>query len=392
MDDGRVGVYLHVPFCERVCPYCDFAVVAVGRLAAAREDRYVAALLAELAGRRGLFEGRPLASVYLGGGTPSLLRPDSVARLVAGVRAAFPEAEAGLEVTLEVNPSRLERERLPGFRDAGVTRLSVGVQSFDDRSLKVLGRAHRADEARATLEAVAEAGFRDVSLDLIFGLPGQRLADVERDVAEAVGWAPGHVSAYELTVEADTPYATAVARGQLVRPAEDDVLAMMDAVGEGLAAAGLHAYEISSYARPGRESVHNRRYWQRRAVLGLGLGAWSCEPPRPGAEHGARRVNPRGLDAYLARVESGRPAAEAPPEVLDAATARSEAAFLALRTARGLDAAGFAAEFGLRPRDLYAEAIDELRAAGLLQEDASGDLRLTPQGRRLSDSVFERFV
>lgn len=391
MDDGRVGVYVHVPFCERVCPYCDFAVVAARRLAVEAEERYVAALLRELDGRRELFAGRGLASLYLGGGTPSLLRPESVARIVDGVGAAF-EPEGALEVTLEVNPSTLERARLPGFRAAGVNRLSVGVQSFDDRALKVLGRAHRAEEARASLAAAREAGFENLSLDLIFGVPGQGRAEVARDVAEAASFGPTHVSAYELTVEAGTPYATGVARGTLTPPGDEDVLAMMDAVGEGLAAAGLPAYEISSYARPGFESVHNRRYWERTPVLGLGMGAWSWEPPRPDARFGARRANPRRLEVYLERVESGKPAAEAPLEVPDESTARSEAAFLALRTRRGLDASGFAAEFGRRPRQVYGGAIDELREAGLLEEDREGDLRLTPKGRRLSDTVFERFV
>jgi oxygen-independent coproporphyrinogen-3 oxidase len=392
MDDGCVGVYVHVPFCERICPYCDFAVVAARRLAPEVEARYVAALLGELAQRQALFAGRRLASLYLGGGTPALLTPESLARIVDAVRAAFPAGDAALELTLEVNPSSVERGRLPGFRAAGVSRLSLGVQSFDDRTLKVLGRAHRADASRAALAAAREAGFENVSLDLLFGVPGQGLAAVERDVAEAARFTPAHVSVYELTVEEGTPYATGVARGQLVKPAEDETLAMMEAVRAGLGAAGLEPYELSSYARPGFESVHNRRYWERRAVLGLGMGAWSCEPARPGAAFGARRVNPRSLAAYLERVEAGRPAAEAPAEVLDAATARGEAAFLALRTRRGLEAAGFAAEFGRAPRELYGAAIDELRRAGLLEENVVGDLRLTPEGRRLSDTVFERFV
>jgi oxygen-independent coproporphyrinogen-3 oxidase len=390
-SDRTVGLYLHVPFCERICPYCDFAVVAARPLGAPAEERYVAALLAELERRRPDFGGRTLASVYLGGGTPSLLRPASVARLVAAARAAFAPREE-VEVTLEVNPSTLERERLPGFLAAGVTRLSVGVQSFDDAVLKRLGRAHRADEARRTLEAARRAGFGNLSLDLIFGVPGQDRAALRRDLAELVGFAPEHVSAYALTVEAGTPYALAAARGSLALPAEDESAAMMEDVGEALERAGLARYEISSFARPGFESRHNRRYWEREPVLGLGVGAVSSEPAGEGAPFGLRRRNPRDLAAYLERVEAGRTAADEPPELLDARTARAEAAFLALRTRAGLDARRFAAEFGASPRDVFGAAIAELTRAGLLEEGEEGDLRLTPRGVMIADTVSEQFV
>jgi len=395
MDDGRVGVYLHVPFCERVCPYCDFAVVPARPLAPEQERAYVDALLAELGLRARDFAGpdgapRPLASLYFGGGTPSLLTPASVARLVAAVRAAFPAA-GDVETTLEVNPSTVERARLPGFRDAGVNRLSIGVQSFDDDTLKRLGRAHRADEARATLAAARAAGFDDVSLDLIVAAPGQRLAALERDLDEALAFAPEHVSAYQLTIEPGTPFERAAARGQLALADEEEAVAMLERLVERLAAAGLERYEISSFARPGRTSRHNRRYWERRPVLGLGVGAWSSDPPSPEAPHGARRANPRSLAAYLERVAAGVPPTEV-HERLDPATARGEAAFLALRTMRGLDAAAFAAEFGAAPRAFWPDAIDEAVAAGWLVESPCGDLRLSAAGVLLSDSLFERFV
>jgi oxygen-independent coproporphyrinogen-3 oxidase len=388
MRDRDVGVYLHVPFCERVCPYCDFAVVAARSLARDREDRYVDALLAELARRRDDFGDRRLASLYLGGGTPSLLRPDSVERLREAVFRAFAPGD-DVEVTLELNPSTVERERLPGFRAAGVNRLSVGVQSFDDPTLKRLGRAHRAGEAHRTLEACRAAGFAELSLDLIFAAPGQTLAALERDLTAVLDFAPEHVSAYELTLEPGTPFAAAAARGRLARPDEDALLAMMELVERRLTAAGYERYELSSYARSGHRARHNRRYWERRPVLGLGLGAFSTDPPGPGRPHGSRRSNPRELPRYLAAVAAG-----APPhvEVLGPDVARGEAVFLALRTARGLDAAAFADEFGESPRGFFADPIGELVAAGLLDEDPSGDLRLTGPGRRLSDRVFEHFV
>ncbi len=393
MRDASVGVYVHVPYCERVCPYCDFAVVAARRLAAAREERFVAALQAELAARAPAFADLGLASLYLGGGTPSLLRPESLARLVEAVRGAFAAAPgAAVEVTLEVNPSTLERSRLPAFRGAGVTRVSVGIQSFDDGALRRLGRAHRAEEGCATLAACRAAGFANLSLDLLFAAPGQDKAVLERDLARVRAFAPEHVSAYELSFEPATPFGRAAARGRLAPAPEELAAEMIETVEARLGDAGFERYEISSYAKPGFESVHNRRYWERRPVLALGPGAASLDPTAPETPFGVRRTNVRTEAEYLARIESGRAADAAPPEALDARTARGEAAFLALRTGRGLAADPFAAEFGGPPRAFFAEPIDRLVAAGLVVEAPAGDLQLTARGRILSDSVFAEFV
>ncbi|MGH0037109.1 MAG: radical SAM family heme chaperone HemW [Myxococcota bacterium] len=399
--DPSVGVYVHVPFCERVCPYCDFAVVAARPLHAETEARYVAALGAELEARRPVFAGRRLASLYLGGGTPSLLEAGSVAGLVQAVRRAFPDDAADaretddagepVEITLEANPGTTERERLPAFREAGVNRLSLGIQSFDDGQLKRLGRAHRAEEGLRSFAAARAAGFGNVSVDLIFAGPGARDATLEADLDQIERLAPEHVSVYELTVEAGTPFALAAARGQLERPDEEAVARAMERIEERLGAAGYERYEISSYARPGFASRHNRRYWQRRPVLGLGVGAWSTDPARAEAPHGERRGNTRGLADYLGRIEAGEPAA-AQHERLDARTARGEAMFLGLRQAAGVDAAAFAAEFGAPPRRFFAAEIDSLVELGLLVEDPRGHLRLSARGRPLSDGVFEHFV
>jgi oxygen-independent coproporphyrinogen-3 oxidase len=389
--DSSVGVYVHVPFCERVCPYCDFAVVRARRLAEATQDAYVDALLRELDARAGDFAGLELGSLYLGGGTPSLLRPDAVGRIVRAVSRRF-AAGREVEITLELNPSSVERQRIPGFRDAGVTRVSVGIQSFDDAVLKRLGRAHRAQESWATLRALRAAGFDNVSIDLIYAAPQQSRAQLVRDLEQGIAFGPEHVSVYELTIEPETPFALAASRGQLALPDESDAARMYEMIHEKLGAAGYVAYELSSHARPGFESAHNRRYWERRPVLGLGVGAWSSEPATPEAPHGARRANVRDLPSYLERVGAGRSAAAQEVEVLGEATARGEAAFLALRTARGLEAARFAQEFGAPPRRFFAPQIEALLDAGLLAEAAEGDLRLTPRGRLLSDSVFERFV
>ncbi len=387
--DSSLGVYLHVPFCERICPYCDFAVVRASRGDAAGPAAYVDAVLRELEARRGSYRDRRLESLYLGGGTPALLPVDAVARLVAAVRDTF--AGDPVEVTLEANPSTLERERLAGFRRAGVNRLSLGIQSFDDAVLHRLGRAHRAEAGRETLRAARAAGFDNLSLDLIFAAPGQRLADVERDLAEATAFEPEHVSAYQLTVEEGTPFALAAARGQLALADEDESARMFERVAERLEEAGLYRYEISSHARPGREARHNRRYWERRPVLGLGMGAWSTEAQSPAAPHGARRANVRDLGRYLASA-GGPGGCEARLEPIEAATARGEAMFLALRTRQGLSAERFRAEFGAPPRAFFGDAIAELTAAALLAETDDGSLRLTPRGILLSDTVAAHFV
>jgi oxygen-independent coproporphyrinogen-3 oxidase len=385
MDD--LGVYLHVPFCERICPYCDFAVVAARALGREAEERYVTALLAELAARRRDFAGRALVTVYLGGGTPSLLSPQSVGALLDAVRSAFPGEPA--EVTLEINPSTLERERLPGFRAAGIDRVSVGIQSFDDTTLRRLGRAHRAREGERTLAACRAAGFARLSLDLIAAAPDQDLAAFDRDLSAAIAAGPDHISVYELTLEPGTPFARAAERGRLATADEETAARMLERAEERLAAAGYRRYEISSYALPGREALHNQRYWQRRPVLGLGMGAVSNDPPSADYPHGVRRTNPRTLDAYLA-VAAGAQRAEV--EALEPRIARGEAVFLALRTSVGLDAERFAAEFGAPPRAFFAAAIGALSAQGLLEEADTGRLSLTPRGRMLADTVFAHFV
>lgn len=392
-DEGDVGVYLHVPFCERVCPYCDFAVVG-GSLTAATEARYVAALCAELERRIGDFADRRLASIYFGGGTPSLLSPESVACLIDAVHAAVARPQSpgdAVEVSLEVNPSTLERGRLPGFRQAGVNRLSIGVQSFDDLVLKRLGRAHRAVEARRTFEHARASGFENLSLDLIFAAPGQTLESLGRDLDWIADLSPEHVSTYELVVEAGTPFATADARGQLARASVDEGAAMVERIDERLAAQGVPRYELTNYAKPGSESVHNRRYWERAPVLGLGMGAWSSDPPTRAAPHGSRSRNARQLAVYLDCIEAHRPAADQ-VELLEEATARGEAIFLGLRCTEGLPAARFERWFGSPPRAWFGAEIERLASAGLLIESADGDLRLSERGRMLCDEVSQAFV
>ncbi len=333
--------------------------------------------------------------MYLGGGTPSLFRPESIHRLVEAVRDAFttgPGSEdAEIETTLELNPSTVEQARLPGFLEAGVNRLSIGIQSFDDLQLKRLGRAHRAPAARSTLAAARAAGFDNLSLDLIFAGPEQSLADLDRDLGELIEWAPEHVSTYELTYEPDTPFGRALADGRLNACDEDRAAEMIGRIEARLAGAGYERYEISSYARPGRRARHNARYWQRQAVLGLGLGAHSTEARSAVHPHGARRANPRSLEAWRAALDAdASDVGELEPLCVE--TARGEAVFLALRQREGLEAALFKAEFGALPRAFFADEIDRVVGRGWLIEDTNGDLRLSDSGRLLADSVAAEFV
>lgn len=394
-DDGRVGIYLHLPFCERICPYCDFAVVLAPTLESETEARYVEALCMELAARRSDFGGRALASVYFGGGTPSLFQPESIHKLLEAIRQAFPHSESTgeLETTLELNPSTVEQARLGGFRAAGINRLSIGVQSFDDLQLKRLGRAHRAAVARQTWVAARAAGFDNLSIDLIFAGPSQSRTDLDRDLDELLRWEPEHVSTYELTFEPETPFGRALAAGKMQACDEDRAAEMILQIESRLEAAGFERYEISNYARPGAHSRHNARYWQRQAVLGLGMGAHSTEVRSPDHPHGARRANSRRLDEWLRKVEAS-PGQAGVEETLSAATARGEAVFLALRQRSGLSARAFEAEFGGPPRDFFEAEIDAMRSRGWLSEGepAAGDLRLTSAGRLMADTVAVEFV
>ena len=381
MDPGTsaadLGVYVHVPFCEHVCPYCDFAVVPVGRLGAPDEDAWAAGVLAEWERWRGPLAGRRVASVYFGGGTPSLVGAKSLERvlaaLAAGLRFESPE------ITVELNPGQLELARVPELRALGVTRLSVGLQSTDDTVLRRLGRAHRADEALRGLDACLVAGFTSLSVDLIYGAPGQTSELVLRDVERVVERGAPHVSAYALTLEPETPFARAARAGQLELPDEDAVLEMSLGLRARLAAAGLEQYEISSYARRGHRSRHNQRYWTRAEVLGLGPSAASFVD-------GRRLRNARGFADWRAALARGElPAVEDEPVSED--EARREHLYLGLRRLAGVSRADFQRRFGAGPEAFFADELAELRRRDLILDQA-GRIRLSERGILFADEVF----
>lgn len=374
---GDLGLYVHVPFCEHVCPYCDFAVVGVGRLSESDEDAFVELVLREFRLARDAIAGREVASVYFGGGTPSLLRPASIARLLEAFRADLRFATP--EITVELNPGQLEVSRIPELLTGGVTRLSVGLQALDDTVLRRLGRAQAGEQARRGLEACLGAGFASLSVDLIYGAPGQTLETLLRDVEAVIDLGVPHVSAYALTLEPGTVFARAAERGKLDLPDEDTVLAMSRLLRARLAAAGIAQYEISSYARPGHRSRHNQRYWQRGDVLGLGPSAASLLGDR-------RFRNARDLADWRAALSQDRsPVVES--ETLSEQAARRETLYLGLRRLDGVSRADFLRRFGQAPEAFFAAELFALRSRGLIH-DRAGAIQLSEAGLLFADEVF----
>jgi len=270
-----LSLYVHLPWCLKKCPYCDFNShewgPRSGGAAELPQARYLGALLADLEAALPLVWGRPVRSIFIGGGTPSLFDPAAIDQLLAGLRARL-QLEPGCEVTLEANPGTFERDRFRAFRAAGVTRLSIGVQSFDDAKLQALGRVHDATQARAAV-AEAAACFETFNLDLMYALPGQTLAEFEADLNQALAFAPPHLSIYHLTIEPNTLFAARPPSGALALPDEDLAFDMLDLITQRTAGAGLERYEVSAFARPGHRCQHNLNYWRFGDYLGIGAGA-----------------------------------------------------------------------------------------------------------------------
>ncbi len=371
-----LALYIHIPFCQHKCIYCDFYSTTRTRLL----PRYLAALQQEIAfyQRSPLFAHRTLASLYWGGGTPSLIPPESLAPLLDTITAAWPlEPEA--EITLEANPGALDVHHLAGYRRAGINRLSLGIQSFDDRELHLLTRIHSAAEARTAIIAARAAGFANLSLDFIFGLPGQSTAGYTASLAAALDHHPEHLSLYGLTVEPATPLAGAVARGELPRCDEELEREMFLSGKALLEAAGYQHYEISNYGRPGRAARHNQRYWEGSDYLGLGPSAHSFAA-------GQRWWNVRDLTAYLAAWERGKTAV-AGEETLGVAEMRTESVMLGLRRSAGIDLAQWQQRFGEDLLERGARALQRLGGAAQGSPPfavAEGEALLTLNGRRLA--------
>ena len=381
-----IGLYVHIPFCASRCPYCDFATAPA---TTALRSRYLDALGGEIA-REGELLGRPrVRTLFFGGGTPSLLEPAEIGPLGDALRAAF--ALRPREVTLEANPATLDRARLDAWLALGLTRLSLGAQSFDARGLRALGRTHQPEDSATAVGAARDAGL-DVNVDLIFGWPGQTIAAWERDLEAAAALRVDHVSCYPLELRLDPDGSIpnwpgggwpVLERWRLAAAAtqpDDAGIARMYRVAERvLGRASYRHYEISNWARPGKGSLHNLGYWRDRDWLGVGAGAHTHLA-------GARSANPADLRAYISRAESGS------ERVVDTeADPPSEAAMLALRLDSGLDLERYAARFGDTAATRVRSALRDVEPARLVKVKGRR-ARLTPRGRLLASEVFVRLL
>lgn len=375
-----LGLYVHLPWCLRKCPYCDFNSHPMrGNIP---ETEYVDALLGEAAVRSAEVRDRTVSTVFIGGGTPSLFTPQAVGRLLEGLGRHFSIA-AGAEITLEANPGALDNARLVGFHTAGVNRISLGVQSFNDRLLHAIGRVHDAQQALEAVLAARRAGFDNLNLDLMFGLPGQSLRQAEGDLATAIALAPEHLSWYQLTIEPDTAFGA--------HPPElpdEDTRWAMQVQGHGrLAAAGYTQYEVSAHARPGRRCRHNENYWCYGDYLGLGAGAHGKLTDRE-AGRIVRTRNLRSPARYMEAVRAGEPFEQR--WRVGGEDALFEFMLNALRRTDGFEPALFEARTGL-PRRRLEPRLREPLQRGLLHCDTE-QIRPTALGRRFLDDLVACFL
>ncbi len=375
-----LGLYVHLPWCVRKCPYCDFNSHPLRH--EIPEAAYIDALLREAARRRNDVPGRTVGTVFIGGGTPSLFSPQAIGRLLDGLAAQF-TIDPDAEVTLEANPGTLDNTRLGGFRAAGVNRLSLGVQSFNDRLLRAIGRIHDAQQALDAVLAARRAGFDHLNLDLMYGLPGQTVAQAGGDLATAIALAPEHLSWYQLTIEPDTAF------GARPPPLPDDEQRWaMQEEGQGrLAAAGYTQYEVSAHARPGRRCRHNENYWCYGDYLGLGAGAHGKLTDRAAARI-VRTRNHRSPARYMERMQDAVEYDER--WQVSRGDSVFEFALNALRLVEGFEMRLFEERTGLE-RDTLAAALEGPRERGLIA--VHGDRVVpTPLGRRFLDDLVASFL
>lgn len=374
-----LALYVHLPWCLKKCPYCDFNSHAVDP-ATFPEERYLNAVLADLESALPLVWGRTVHSVFIGGGTPSLFSPEGIGRLLEDVRARL-RLEPGCEVTLEANPGTFERERFRAFRDVGVTRLSIGVQSFDDTRLRALGRVHDASQACAAAEEAALA-FETFNLDLMYALPGQTLDELATDLSTALSFAPPHLSLYQLTLEPNTYFAKYPPQ----LPDEDTAAQMLDLITERTTAAGLQRYEVSAYARPGHRCRHNLNYWQFGDYLGIGAGA-----------HGKlsfqqriiRQVRHRDPALYMDKALAG--SAVAQENEVPVSELPFEFMLNALRLKDGFELAHFTERTGL-PARVLAHTLERAVARQLLVVGVGGHVVPTARGFDFLSDLQEMFL
>ena len=384
--EGPAGIYAHIPFCKSKCPYCSF--VSYQGMNLSVKNNYMQALKCQAQAMAGhpWSKGRTFHSLFIGGGTPSSVDSEKTAAFIRACLEAYDfTATPGKnpEVTLEANPNSLNSDRLDRFRQAGVNRLSIGIQSFSDAMLKNIGRTHTAREGIKAFESARAAGFKNINLDLMYGLPGQDIVKWEKTLQQAVALAPEHISVYELTIEGDTPFAELVRRKRLDLPHEDVTLSMFEQARGILTENGYRHYEISNYARNGFACIHNINYWENGSYVGLGGGAVSCFS-------GVRIKSEENPVRFTQMIDTGRmPFKEA--EFLPLCARFRETVIMGLRMTAGVSNSRLEKRFGLTPQIYYGETLNRLLRQELLEE-GEGRLRLTLKGLLLANSVMAQLV
>jgi oxygen-independent coproporphyrinogen-3 oxidase len=374
-----LGVYVHIPFCANKCGYCDFHSIVAG--SSVIED-YLVALSREIRYWADQLGGRTCSTLYIGGGSPTLLTAEQLSRLIRQLTAEFNFA-SGFELTVEANPGTLTPAKLEAMAEAGVNRISLGAQAFQNDLLRRIGRTHSVDDIYRGVELIRKYGISNINLDLIEGLPDQKLTDWQAGLEAAAALQPTHFSCYSLTLEKGTPFFEEYYRGTLILPDEDEAVGMFEFTQAYLPQLGYHHYEISNYALPGMESRHNLIYWHNQFYLGLGSGAH-------GYFNRLRAHNPADVFLYTKNWLSGIPAAVS-GEYVDRETEMDETMMLGLRLIEGVDEAAFFNRFNVSIKDVYANAVTDLIDRGLL-ESRDGFLRLTKQGIFLGNLVFSAFL
>ncbi|MCF0152326.1 radical SAM family heme chaperone HemW [Megasphaera sp.] len=372
----RLGLYVHIPFCRHKCLYCDFPSYAgLERY----RDGYVQALCRDIAASP--YAGEEADTIYLGGGTPSILAASDIGRILKTLRQTFRLA-GDAEITMEANPDSLDYEKAAALAGCGVNRLSLGVQSFSDEMLAFLGRVHTAAQGEAAIEAAYEAGIHNLSLDLMYGLPGQSLADVRRDVERLSQLPVVHASIYSLIVEEGTQLKAGLEKGTWQLPPDGTVEAMGKAVHDAMHGAGFHHYEISSYAKGPFESRHNSKYWTYDPYLGFGVSAHSFDGT-------TRWANMANIPAYIRKAGKGSVVAES--VAIDAKRAAEDYCFLALRRRAGIDYGDYARRFGRSIEADFGPVIAQLVRQGLLERTPQGCC-LSEEGLGYGNYVFSKFI
>jgi oxygen-independent coproporphyrinogen-3 oxidase len=376
------ALYIHIPFCTNKCYYCDFnSYVAEGQPI----DAYLDALEMEMERTAALYEPDIIRTVFVGGGTPTVLSPAQIRRFLAAVRRHFPIA-SDAEYTMEANPGTTGPEKLEAMREGGVNRISFGAQTFDNRLLKTIGRIHEADDIVRSIAEARAAGFASLSIDLMFGLPGQKLEHLQDSVFRALDLDLPHYSLYSLKVEENTLFHRLYERGELLLPEEEEEIEMYEHLIERMTSAGRLQYEISNFALPGSESRHNCIYWKNEPYFGLGAGAH-------GYALGERHMNVKGVLPYIEASRQGLPRLET--HKVSAQEAREDFMMVGLRMLRGVRYEDFAAQFGAgkRPEDYFGRVLERLMEQGLLERTPQADgYRLTRNGVLLGNEVFGAFL